>query len=188
MPARNAEVATLLGEIAGLLEIEGDNLYRVRAYRNAAHSVAVLGPSIHGLVAEGAPLHELPDIDPELAMRIAEIVRTGSCPLLERLHRELPEAITELLKVPGIGPKRVHQLYSKLGIRSLEDLHRAAEQGRVRCPDRAACAGGDLGPSCASQAIASAGGPARRRVADRLPVGDAGDRACVGGRQPAARP
>lgn len=132
MPARNAEVATVLAEIADLLEIEGDNLYRVRAYRNAARSVAILGPSIHGLVAEGAPLHDLPEIDPELAMRITEIVRTGSCPLLERLHRELPEAVTELLKVPGIGPKRVHQLYRQLGIRSLEDLHRAAAQGRVR--------------------------------------------------------
>lgn len=132
MPARNAEVATVLEEIADLLEVEGDNPYRVRAYRNAARSVAVLGSSIHGLVAEGAALNELPDIGPELAMRIAEIVRTGSCPLLERLHRELPETITELLKVPGIGPKRVHQLYTRLGIRSLEDLHRAAQQGRVR--------------------------------------------------------
>ena len=132
MPGRNAEVAAVLGEIADLLEVEGESPHRIRAYRSAARTVARLAPSLHGLAAAGSGLDDLPDIGPELAEMVDEIVRTGGCALLERLHRELPAAMTELLKVPGIGPKRLHLLHTRLGIRTLDDLYRAAEQGRVR--------------------------------------------------------
>ncbi|HJV59761.1 MAG TPA: DNA polymerase/3'-5' exonuclease PolX [Albitalea sp.] len=132
MPVRNAEVAAVFGEIADLLEIEGQNTFRVRAYRNAARMLGELGSSVEAMVQEGADLDALPGIGPDLAGKIAEVVRTGTCPLLQKLRKELPPAVTQLLKLPGVGPKRVKRLVDGLGIRTVDELHHAAEQGRVR--------------------------------------------------------
>jgi len=131
MPVRNAEVAAAFGDIADLLEIQGENPFRVRAYRNASHMLGELGHSVQSMVEQGADLDALPGIGPDLAGKIAEVVHTGTCPLLERLRKELPPAISELLKLPGIGPKRARLLHERLGVRTMEDLHRAAQQGRV---------------------------------------------------------
>jgi len=132
MPVQNAEVAAVFSEIADLLEIEGANPFRIRAYRNAARTVGELGRSVATLVAQGADLDALPGIGADLAAKIAEIVPTGRCALLERLRKELPAGITELLKVPGLGPKRVQALHHELGVQTLEQLHRAAREGRVQ--------------------------------------------------------
>ena len=132
MSIRNAEVSAAFGEIADLLEIEAQNPFRVRAYREASRMLGELGPSIERMVEEGADLDALPGIGPDLAGKITEVVRTGTCSLLERLRKELPPAISELLKVPGIGPKRIRRLYEHLAVRTVEDLHRAAQDGRLR--------------------------------------------------------
>jgi DNA polymerase (family 10) len=132
MPVHNADIAAIFAEIADLLEIQGANPFRVRAYRNAARSIEGLGREVRTLVEKGEDLKSLPGIGDDLAAKIVEIVGTGRCAFLGRLHRELPPAITELLKIPGIGPKRVKALYHDLDVHSLEQLHRAARDGRVR--------------------------------------------------------
>ena len=115
MPIHNADIAVIFEEIADLLEIEGGNPFRIRAYRNAARIVGEFGRDLAALIGRGAELPKLPGIGADLAGKIKEIGRSGTCALLERLHRELPPAITELLKIPGLGPKRVRQLYADLG-------------------------------------------------------------------------
>ena len=132
MPVHNADIAAVFDEIADLLEIEGANQFRVRAYRNAARTLGELGRSVQAMVAAGADLTELPGIGTDLAAKIQEIVATGTCSLLGRLHKELPPAITELLKVPGLGPKRVRALHHDLDVQTLEQLQRAAKDGRIR--------------------------------------------------------
>ena len=132
MPIVNADVATVFDEIADLLEVQGANAFRVRAYRNAARMLSELGRSVKTMVGQGEDLDELPGIGPNLAGKITEVVATGTCAQLERLRKEMPPVITQLLKIPGLGPKRVRALHQELGVQTLEELHRAAEQGRIR--------------------------------------------------------
>ena len=132
MPVQNAEIAAVLNEIADRLDIQGANPFRIRAYRNAARTMSEVGRSVLDMVTRNAGLDALPGIGPDLAGKIVEIATTGSCALLERLRKELPQEITELLKVPGLGPKRVRALYHDLGVQTLAQLHLAAQAGRVQ--------------------------------------------------------
>ena len=132
MPVHNADIAGMFDEIADLLEIQEANPFRVRAYRNAARTVENLSLELAGAVGSGQRLPKLPGIGADLAAKIEEIVRTGTCGLLVRLRKELPAGVTELLRVPGLGPKRVKALYRDLAVKTLPQLLRAAEQGRVR--------------------------------------------------------
>jgi DNA polymerase (family 10) len=132
MPVHNADVAAVFTEIAGLLEIQGENPFRVRAYRNAARSVGELGRSVQTMIAQGEDLKGIPGIGDDLAAKIQEIAGSGTCALLQRLRKALPPAITELLQIPGLGPKRVRALHEALDIRTLEELDHAARQGQIR--------------------------------------------------------
>ncbi len=132
MPVVNATIAAIFEEIADLLDIQGANPFRIRAYRNAARTVTNLTTDIRTLVDQGADLKALPGIGDDLAAKITEIARTGKSSFLERLHREVPPAVTELLKIPGLGPKRVRMLYQDLEVQTLEQLLRAARDGRIR--------------------------------------------------------
>jgi DNA polymerase (family X) len=132
MPVHNADIAAIFDEIADLLEIQGANAFRVRAYRNAARILQGLGADVKDLLAKGEDLTELPGVGKDLAGKIREIVESGKCNALEKLRSELPPTVTELLKVPALGPKRVKTLYTELDVYSLEQLHRAAHDGRVR--------------------------------------------------------
>ncbi|MBK6004519.1 DNA polymerase/3'-5' exonuclease PolX [Ramlibacter ginsenosidimutans] len=132
MAYSNAAAAAVFDEIADLLEVQGGNAFRVRAYRNAARTLAGLGRSAKEMIAAGEDLDDLPGIGKDLAGKIAEIVATGSCVQLDALRKELPEGITELLRLPGIGPRRVQALRGALGVQCLADLQAAAEQGRIR--------------------------------------------------------
>jgi DNA polymerase (family 10) len=132
MPVHNADITTLFEEIADLLEIQGANPFRIRAYRNAARILGDLPQEARTLVEKGDDLTRLPGIGADLAGKISEIITTGHCSLLDRLRRELPPAITELLKIPGLGPKRVKALYHDLDVQTVEQLHRAAQDGRIR--------------------------------------------------------
>ncbi|MBK5206673.1 MAG: DNA polymerase/3'-5' exonuclease PolX [Polaromonas sp.] len=131
MPIVNADVAAVFDEIADLLEVQGANAFRVRAYRNAARLLSEVGRSVRTMLDQGEDLDALPGIGPDLAGKITEVVATGTCAQLERLRKELPPAITELLKIQGLGPKRVRALHHELGVQTLEELHHAAEQGRI---------------------------------------------------------
>jgi DNA polymerase (family 10) len=132
MPKHNADIAAVFEEIADLLEIQGANPFRIRAYRNAARIVSELSQEVSRMLEKGEDLTELPGIGDDLAGKIKEIVSSGHCSLLDRLHAELPPAITELLKIPGLGPKRVKALYHDLDVQTIEQLHRAARDGRIR--------------------------------------------------------
>jgi DNA polymerase (family 10) len=132
MPIVNADVATVFSEIADLLEVQGANPFRIRAYRNAAHTLSELGQSVKTMLEHGDNLDDLPGIGPDLAGKISEVVTSGTCALLERLRRELPHGITLLLEIRGLGPKRVRTLHDELGIETLEQLLAAAREGRIR--------------------------------------------------------
>jgi DNA polymerase (family 10) len=128
----NAEIARLFREIADLLELSDANQFRIRAYRNAARVVEESPHSI-ATIACTTPdaLRELPGVGEDLAGKIETIVKTGTLPLLKSLQRRAPRGATELMHVPGIGPRRARTLSRKLGVRSLEGLSRAARAGRV---------------------------------------------------------
>lgn len=132
MPVHNADIAGTFEEIADLLDISDANPFRIRAYRNAARIVGELQLDISAAIGRGEDLPKLPGIGEDLSNKIREIVTTGRCALLERLRKAFPPAITELLKVPGLGPKRVKALYHDLDVQTLEQLHRAALDGRIR--------------------------------------------------------
>jgi DNA polymerase (family 10) len=132
MTVHNADIAAVFEEIADLLEIEGANPFRVRAYRNAAREMESLGVPVAEMVAKGEDLTELPGIGEDLAAKIREIVETGKCKALEKLRHELPPTITELLRIPGLGPKRVRALYDRLKVKTVEQLARAAQAGKIR--------------------------------------------------------
>lgn len=132
MPIHNADIAAIFEQIADLLEIRGDNPFRIRAYRNAARAVGGFGQDIKSLFDRGRELPKLPGIGADLNAKVHEITATGTCQLLERLHKEFPSAVTELLKLPGLGPKRVKMLYDKLQVHTVEELQRAAQAGKIR--------------------------------------------------------
>ncbi|ARO87499.1 DNA polymerase/3'-5' exonuclease PolX [Nitrosospira lacus] len=132
MPSHNADIAAIFEEIASLLEIQGANPFRIRAYRNAARTIGELSTEAYLLVEKNDDLTRFPGIGHDLSAKIKEIAFTGHCSLLDRLHTELPPAVTELLKVPGLGPKRVKHLYQDLDVRTVEQLYCAARDGRIR--------------------------------------------------------
>jgi len=132
MPIHNADISAVFEEIADLLEIDNANPFRIRAYRNAARAMLALGRDASELVEQGEDLTELPGIGKELAAKIAEIVHTGRCQALEKLRKQSAPGLPELLKIPGLGPKRVRALYHDLDIHTVEQLLRAARDHRLR--------------------------------------------------------
>ena len=132
MPVHNADIAADFDELADLLEIEGANPFRIRAYRNAARTLRDLPRDVAAMLDKGEDLTELPGIGKDLAAKIKEIVETGTAAMLEEHRKTVPATLTELLKIPGVGPKRVKALYHDLGIRTLDQLQKAAQEGLVR--------------------------------------------------------
>jgi DNA polymerase (family 10) len=131
MRIHNPEIAALLNKLADLLEIQGENPFRIRAYRTAARVINDLPQSVADMLAEGKDLSELPGIGESLAEKITLIVKTGKLPQLEKLEHALPEALSDLLMIEGLGPKRVKALYDKLHIKNLDDLKQAIDRGKV---------------------------------------------------------
>jgi DNA polymerase (family 10) len=127
----NSEIAEVFREVADILEIQGANPFRVRAYRTAARTVSGLGRNVADMIEEGDDLTELQGIGEDLAGKIEEIVETGSLGQLEELKSETSPDLTKLLDIEGLGPKRVKQLHDELGVKTLEDLEKAAEAGRI---------------------------------------------------------
>ncbi len=132
MTVQNAGIADRFEQLADLLELQGANPFRVRAYRNAARFIRGHPRSLAELLDEGADLAELPGIGADLAGKIAMLVRTGRLPLLEQTAKKVPAPLVAMTRIEGLGPKRAQALYKALRIRSLEDLARAARSGRIR--------------------------------------------------------
>lgn len=129
---KNQDMARVFGQIADLLELSDDNTYRVIAYRNAERELSSTGYDIPALLAAGEPLPKMPGIGAELTNKIREIFDTGTSKTLEKLRSQYPPGITDLLRLPGVGPKRVRLFYDKLGVGSLEALEQAIRAGRLR--------------------------------------------------------
>ncbi|MFM8413755.1 MAG: DNA polymerase/3'-5' exonuclease PolX [Planctomycetota bacterium] len=129
----NADIAAAFEQVADLLEYQGENVFRVRAYRNAARTIDGLVESLASVRADRSrSLTDLEGIGTDLAGKIEALLDTGRLPLLEELERQVPAVVFELMRVPGLGPKKVKALVDALGIDSLAALEDACRQGKVR--------------------------------------------------------
>jgi DNA polymerase (family 10) len=130
MSVHNADVAEVFNRLADLLEIEGANPFRVRAYRRAAATVAELPASVSQM--PGEDLDELPGIGEDLAGKIREVCDTGTLGVLEEVQTRTPASLAALGAIPGLGPKRIHLLHERLGITTLDQLAEAAAAGKLQ--------------------------------------------------------
>jgi DNA polymerase (family 10) len=126
----NLVIARVLAEIGDLLEIKSENPFKIRAYRNAAETITHLAERLAGLTP--AERLGLPGIGKDLAAKIGELVETGTCRYHQELLQEFPSTVLDLLHLQGVGPKTVALLFQGLQIRTLDDLERAAREGRLR--------------------------------------------------------
>jgi DNA polymerase (family X) len=126
----NLAVARVFAEIGDLLEIKNENPFKIRAYRNAAETIAHHADRVADL--SPADRLNISGIGKDLAAKIAELVETGAIKYHQELLEEFPPTILDLLHLQGVGPKTVALLYHQLGIRSLDDLQSAAREGRLR--------------------------------------------------------
>ena len=126
---KNQQVARIFGEIAELLELQGENVFRIRAYRRAAQNIDGLAKDVASLTAE--ELAAIPGIGKDLAGKIGEYLETGRIAKHEELKKEIPAGVLELLRIPGVGPKKARLFYDKLGIASAEELEEAIRTGRI---------------------------------------------------------
>jgi DNA polymerase (family 10) len=127
----NAEIAAVLEDVGMLLQIKGANPFRIRAYENAARAVEDHAVPLRTMVADGADLTELPGIGKDMARYITELVTSGRLSILDELTAEIPRSLLELVRLPGVGPKRARKLWESLGITTLDALEAAARDGHV---------------------------------------------------------
>ena len=128
----NAEVARVLERIAVMLEIEGANSFRVRAYREGARVIGAQGESVAHLASEAGGLEALKGIGKDLAGRIRDLVATGTTPMYDELRSRVPDEVVDFTELHGLGPKRVKTLFETLDIRDRAALEAAAKAGRLR--------------------------------------------------------
>jgi DNA polymerase (family X) len=132
MPVHNSDIAAVFNKIADLLEIKQANQFRVRAYRDAARTIGGMSKTAADLLRQGEDLSDLPGIGKDLAGKIETIIESGTHPMLEELKKEIPEELSRLMKLQGMGPKKIAAIYNKLGINTAEDLQKAAEEHKIR--------------------------------------------------------
>ena len=131
MPVLNSDIARSLDKLADLIELEGGNSFRIRAYRNAARIVGELPRNVLAMTAAGEDLAELPGIGEGLAEKIETLAETGHVAVLDELEHKTPPGLLALLDIPGLGPKRVRALYDGLGIHNLTELVAAGKAGKI---------------------------------------------------------
>ncbi len=130
---QNSEIARVFDDLADLLEIDGANAFRLRAYRNASRLIADLPESMTAIVEDpDRSPSELPGIGKDLAEKIVTLVETGTLPQLDEMRDKIPPGVVEMLRLPGMGPKKAAILFHELSITTLEDLKQAAEQEQIR--------------------------------------------------------
>jgi DNA polymerase (family 10) len=126
----NRAVGSILREVALLLELKGENPFKVRAYSNAARSIETLEEEIGGMIHEGR-LRDIDGVGATLAQQITELVETGTLQLLEELKKTIPAGHLEMLKVPGLGPKKIKALSDTLHIQTIGELEYACSENRL---------------------------------------------------------
>jgi len=128
---KNLEIARVFDLIADLLELKGENPFRIRAYRRAAQNLGTLTEDVETLAAQGR-LDEIPGIGPDLAGKIGEYLETGRVEALESLRREVPAGLADLMGVPGVGPRTAKLLHDRLQVTDLGQLETLARAGKLR--------------------------------------------------------
>jgi DNA polymerase (family 10) len=128
----NVEIARTLEDVADLLEIQGANPFRVRAYRNAARTVEEHPVPMRKLVEQGSDLTELSGIGEDMSKYIHEMVDTGTLGVLDQLSKDVPYSLIEIGRLPGVGPKKTRKLWEELGVETVDQLEEAAQEGKVR--------------------------------------------------------
>ena len=128
---KNEFIAVQFELLADLLEIQGANPFRIRAYRNAARTISSTAESLSDLVANGTDLTQFSGIGKDLAKQIDEIITKGEHSALNELRKQIPGGVLDMLRIPGVGPKKVSVFFNELGLKSLADLKAACEAGRL---------------------------------------------------------
>ncbi len=160
---KNSEIAKVFQDIADLLELHGENQFKIRAYQRVVRAIEYLPAEVEQLVTEDR-LREIPGVGEAITKKITELVTTGRLDYYEKLQAEFPEGISTLLDVPGIGPKIAMLLSSKLGIRSVDELEAAIVGGKVASLYR-------MGDKTAENILHQIQG--MRRKDQRIPIGEA---------------
>lgn len=160
---KNSEIARVFEDIADLLEIKGENPFKVRAYQRAARTIEHLPRELETMLGEGEDITAIPGIGEAIAKKTAELVNTGKLAFYEELKAVFPPGITTMLEIPSIGPKTVKKL-SDMGITTIEDLEKAALDGTVSQIDK-------LGPKTADNILHQI--ETLRRKDTRIPIGEA---------------
>ena len=127
----NAEIARNLERLADLSELDGDNQFKVRAYRNAAQTIRSLDSQLSEMLASGEDLTQIKGIGKEIAEKCRVMVETGSLPQLLELAKRLPAGLLDLVKIKGVGPKQASIVWRELGISTVDELEAAANDGRL---------------------------------------------------------
>ena len=129
----NKSIGRIFNEIADLLEIKGDNPFRIRSYRNAATVIETFGESFEKLVREGTvDLQSISGIGEAISGKIKEIVETGDCKAHRDLLKEIPPTLLEIMQLQGVGPKTTAMLWKKMGVTTVEGVEQLAAAGRLR--------------------------------------------------------
>ncbi len=161
---KNTAIAKVFQDIADLLELKGENVFKIRAYQRAARTIEHLPKEIEIMLEEGEDLRSIPGVGEAIAKKTTELVTTGKLGYYEDLKAEFPEGITSLLEIPGIGPKIASRLSTELEIRSVDELEQAIKDGRVARMFR-------LGDKTADNILHQI--QALRRKDQRIPIGEA---------------
>jgi DNA polymerase (family 10) len=158
---KNEEVARLLREMGDLLELQGESGFKVVAYRKAARSLESMKDDLED-VARNGKLESIPGVGKAIASKISEFLETGKIETHDRLFRETPPGMAELLAISGLGPKTVSMLHQKLGVSSVEELERAAREHQVRRLPR-------MGPTSEKNILRAI--ERWKKRSDRIPLG-----------------
>jgi DNA polymerase (family 10) len=161
---KNSEVARVFQDIADLLELKGENVFKIRAYQKAARAIEHYPRELEAMIEQGEDLQSIPAVGEAISEKTTELIRTGKLGYYESLKAEFPQGITTLLAIPGIGPKTANKLPSELGISSVDGLDRAISDGRVAKLFR-------LGDKTADNILHQI--QALRRKDQRIPIGEA---------------
>lgn len=129
----NQRIAQVFQEIGDILEIQDANRFRVLAYHKAALTISEMGEELKDLYkGEAKDLEKLPGIGKDLALKIEELLKTGKCQYHQDLLKKFDKGLLDILRVRGIGPKKVKLFFAELGINSIETLRKAAQEGKLR--------------------------------------------------------
>lgn len=157
----NVQIAEIFENIAGLLEIKGERRFVVVSYQRAARAVEHTGTEVSQMVLDGEDLTQIPSVGKAIARKITQLVTEGRMDFYENLRAEFPDGILDVMRVPGVGPKSANRLWKELDVTSVEDLERAAADGRLASLDR-------MGPKKAENILKEIA--AARTKEDRVPI------------------